>query len=447
MKPIKKYFGTDGIRGRVGDAVINPEFMVKLGWAAGKILGTQPGSTILIGKDTRISGYLLESALQAGLSAAGVNVGLLGPMPTPAIAYLTRNLTAQAGIVISASHNAYQDNGIKIFDGHGFKLADAIECAIETELQQPLKTVAPSQLGKAKRINDAADRYVACCKKILPGTEPLNRLNIAIDCAHGANYHIAPQLFRALGATVIELGTKPNGLNINQHCGSTQPEQLQHTVVAKQADLGIAFDGDGDRVLMVDHNGAIVDGDEILYIIAKHLHRQQQLTGGVVGTLMSNYGLEAALNELGIPFVRAAVGDRHVVEQLKAKQWQLGGETSGHIVHLGHTTTGDGIMIALQVLAVLLASGESLQTLKAGMTKMPQTLLNIRSNGTVDLNQQPTIVTAVNDANKQLHGKGRVLLRPSGTEPLIRIMVEGEDHVQNDQIAQQLAAVVAQAAD
>lgn len=442
MSVQRQYFGTDGIRGRVGEHPITAEFVLKLGWAVGKVLSPEGGGKVLIGKDTRISGYMFESALEAGLSAAGVDIHLLGPMPTPAIAYLTRTLRAQAGIVISASHNLYYDNGIKFFSNTGSKISDEIEHAIEQQLAKPMQTVDSAKLGKAIRVVDAAGRYIEFCKSTVAAQLTLKNIRIVVDCAHGATYHIAPDVLRELGAEVIEHGVEPNGLNINAECGSTQTKMLQELVLQHSADVGIALDGDGDRLVMVDAKGEIVDGDELLYIIAKKYHTEKRLEGGVVGTLMSNLGLELALRDLAIPFERAQVGDRYVLETLQRKGWSLGGESSGHIIWLNATTTGDGIIAALQVMAAMQQTGLALHTLKSGMVKFPQVLLNVRKSATANLLQQPNIVSAVKAAEKQLAGKGRVLLRMSGTEPLVRIMVEGEDAEQVKTIAQTLAEVM-----
>lgn len=441
----RKYFGTDGIRGRVGDYPVTAEFMLKLGWAAGRVLGGNRGDRVIIGKDTRISGYMFESALEAGLSAAGVDVRLLGPMPTPAIAYLTRTLHACAGIVISASHNAYADNGIKFFSSEGTKLPDAVELAIEAELDKEMVTVESDRLGKAERVSDAAGRYIEFCKSTIPLTLSLKGLKIVVDCANGATYHVAPCVFDELGADVITIGVEPDGLNINQACGSTQPELLQNAVLEHRADLGIALDGDGDRLMMVDHRGELVDGDELLFIIARSRQREGALKGGVVGTLMSNLGLEHALQSHNIDFVRANVGDRYVLELLQQRNCMIGGESSGHIICLDRTTTGDGIVSALQVLAAMVKSGSTLNELKAGMKKYPQCMINVPVSGKVELNSTPVVQDAVKSAEQRLAGRGRVLLRPSGTEPLVRVMVEGEDAQQVSEEADQLASVVAAA--
>ena len=439
---IKNFFGTDGIRGRVGDEPITAEFMLKLGWASGKVFSKEGRGLILIGKDTRVSGYMFESALEAGLASAGVDVALLGPMPTPGIAYLTRTFNASAGIVISASHNAYYDNGVKFFSGAGAKLDDDVELAIESQLESVMKMVASDQIGKVSRINDAAGRYIEFCKSCFPSQFNLRGVKIALDCAHGATYHVAPNVLRELGASVIELGTEPDGFNINAEGGSTKPELLKKSVLAEGADLGIALDGDGDRVIMVDSTGEVVDGDELLFIIANAEHRSKRLNGGVVGTQMSNFGLEEALSEKKIPFVRVGVGDRYVLSELNKRKWVLGGESSGHIICLNVTTTGDGIISALQVLAAMLESYSSLEELKAGMTKYPQNMINVACRQKVDLGSQAAIAKAVARTEKKLGGCGRVLLRPSGTEPVVRVMVEGEDAALVASLTQDLARVV-----
>jgi len=441
----KKYFGTDGIRGRVGDYPVTAEFMLKLGWAAGRVLGGNRGDRVIIGKDTRISGYMFESALEAGLSAAGVDVRLLGPMPTPAIAYLTRTLHACAGIVISASHNAYADNGIKFFSGEGTKLPDEVELAIEAELDRDMMTVESDRLGKAERVSDAAGRYIEFCKSTIPLTMSLKGLKIVVDCANGATYHVAPSVFDELGADVLDIGVDPDGLNINQSCGSTQPELLQKIVLEHQADVGIALDGDGDRVIMVDHKGELVDGDELLFIIALSRQQEGTLQGGVIGTLMSNLGLEHALQSHNIEFSRANVGDRYVLELLQQSNSLIGGESSGHIICLDRTTTGDGIVSALQVLATMVRSGKTLHELKTGMKKYPQRMINVPVSGKVELDNTPSVQDAIKSAEQRLAGRGRVLLRPSGTEPLVRVMVEGEDAQQVSDEADQLASIVAAA--
>ncbi len=438
----RKYFGTDGIRGHVGQFPITPDFMLKLGWAAGMAFRQQGKCRILIGKDTRISGYMFESALEAGLSAAGADVMLLGPMPTPAIAYLTRTFHAEAGIVISASHNPHYDNGIKFFSGQGTKLPDEVEVMIEQLLDQPMTVVESAQLGKVSRINDAAGRYIEFCKSSVPSSTDFSGLKLVVDCAHGATYKVAPSVFRELGAQVVTLSAQPNGLNINDQCGSTHLDALQAAVLSNQADLGIAFDGDGDRVLMVDRHGRAVDGDELLFLIARDLHERNKLHGGVVGTLMSNLGLELALQELGIPFVRAKVGDRYVVGELLARDWQLGGENSGHILCCQHTTTGDAIIAALQVLMALKRRGQKLDEALVGLRKCPQVLINVRFAGGVDPVEHPAVQQACADVTARMAGRGRVLLRKSGTEPLVRVMVEGDDEAQVRGYAEELAQIV-----
>ncbi|MGL5947872.1 MAG: phosphoglucosamine mutase, partial [Aeromonas sp.] len=426
----RKYFGTDGVRGKVGDYPITPEFVMKLGWAAGKVLSQQGTKKVLIGKDTRISGYMLESALEAGLSAAGLKAILMGPMPTPAVAYLTRTFRAEAGIVISASHNPFYDNGIKFFSASGTKLPDEVELAIEAQLDQPLTCVAAHELGKAVRIDDAAGRYIEFCKSTFPSHMNLEGLKIVVDCGHGATYHIAPSVFRELGAEVITMGCAPDGLNINDGVGSTAPAALVAKVLECGADLGVAFDGDGDRLIMVDETGYLIDGDEILYIIARDALRNGRLKGGVVGTLMANMGLEVALESLGIPFVRANVGDRYVLEMMEERGWRIGGENSGHIICLDQTTTGDGIVAALQVLTALRSAQMPLVKLRSGMSKFPQILVNVRFTEGTDPLSNAAVQAAVAAAEAELGNRGRVLLRKSGTEPLVRVMVEGEHEVQ-----------------
>ncbi|UTW09287.1 phosphoglucosamine mutase [Pseudomonas benzenivorans] len=440
----RKYFGTDGIRGRVGEFPITPDFMLKLGWAAGMAFRKQGKCRILIGKDTRISGYMFESALEAGLLAAGADVMLLGPMPTPAIAYLTRTFHAEAGIVISASHNPHHDNGIKFFSGQGTKLPDEVELMIEELLDTPMTVVDSGQLGKVSRVHDAAGRYIEFCKSSVPSSTDFAGLKLVIDCAHGAAYKVAPSVFRELGAQVTVLSAQPNGLNINDGCGSTHMDALQAEVVAQQADLGIAFDGDADRVLMVDHTGALVDGDELLFIIARDLQERGKLHGGLVGTLMSNLGLELACADLGIPFVRAKVGDRYVIAELLARSWQLGGENSGHLVCFHHTTTGDAVIAALQVLLALKRRGQSLAESRQGMRKCPQVLVNVRFGGGEDPLEHPAVQDASARVTERMAGRGRVLLRKSGTEPLVRVMVEGDDENQVRGYADELAKVVAE---
>jgi phosphoglucosamine mutase len=439
---IRKYFGTDGIRGRVGEGHITPDFVLKLGWAAGRVLGKQPGSKILVGKDTRISGYMFESALQAGLVAAGVNIHLLGPMPTPGIAYLTRTLHAQAGIVISASHNPHHDNGIKFFSGDGLKLPDQVELQIENMLERPMTMVESGLLGKAYRVGDAAGRYIEFCKSTIPWGMSFQGLHLVVDCANGAAYDVAPHVFSELGAKVTAIGVEPDGININAGVGSTHIQTLQQEVRQQGADLGIALDGDGDRVIMVDEDGTVVDGDEILYIIAHSRHRTGGLQGSVVGTHMSNLGLEHALQRLGIGFERTQVGDRYIMERLQEHGWILGGEPSGHIICLDRTTTGDGIIAALQVLAEMVQHGQSLKELRQAVEKYPQLLINVRLEQEVDVMASLRMREAVQSAESELAEHGRVLLRPSGTEPLLRVMVEGSDPGQVSAIATQLAAVV-----
>ena len=439
-----KVFGTDGVRGPCGVYPITPEFMLKLGWAAGKVFAESGRSKILIGKDTRISGYMFESALQAGLSAAGVDVLLLGPMPTPAIAYLTRTFHADAGIVISASHNGYQDNGIKFFSAQGTKLPDTMEAAIEAKLQEPMGCVAAEMLGKARRINDAAGRYIEFCKGTVGPHTSLKGLKMVLDCAHGATYHIGPNVFHELGADVTSIGIDPDGMNINQECGSTSIATMRKVVRLQEADLGIALDGDGDRVIMVDHLGEEVDGDELMFIIAADQKRQGLLEGGVVGTQMSNLGMELGLKELGIDFARAKVGDRYVMQELKSRGWLLGGESSGHLICRNLTSTGDGIVAALQVLQAMQRTGKSLHELKSEMRKMPQSLVNVRFPTRVDLSDYPAVQDQVDVIEERLAGKGRVLLRPSGTEPVVRVMVEGENAELVSQFAQELAHDVQQ---
>jgi phosphoglucosamine mutase len=447
----KQYFGTDGIRGRVGESVINPEFVMKLGYAAGRVLASQEQlpkgqrPTVLIGKDTRISGYMLEAALEAGLSAAGVDVLLTGPMPTPAVAYLTRALRAQAGIVISASHNPYYDNGIKFFSAQGTKLADDVEFAIEAELEKPMQVMESASLGKARRVDDAAGRYIEFCKSTFPNHLDLRGLKIVLDCAHGATYHVAPDVFHELGAEVIAIGNQPDGLNINEQVGSTHPQALQKAVLAQQADLGIAFDGDGDRVMMVDGSGQLLDGDQLLYIIAMGLYAKGKLKGGVAGTLMTNLALEHALQKHQIPFGRAKVGDRYVLELLQSKNWKLGGENSGHILTLDKHSSGDAIIAALQVLHSLRESGKTLQQLGADLELYPQVLINVTTKHKLDL-EQNAVQDAVKQAETALNGEGRVLLRASGTEPKIRVMVEGLNQSLVQAQAEALAEVIRQLA-
>ncbi|MGJ0623698.1 phosphoglucosamine mutase [Xenorhabdus bovienii] len=438
----RKYFGTDGIRGKVGDSPITPDFVLKLGWAAGKVLARHGSRKIIIGKDTRISGYMLESALEAGLAAAGLSASFTGPMPTPAVAYLTRTFRAEAGIVISASHNPYYDNGIKFFSIDGTKLPDNVEEAIEAEMEKPLTCVESAELGRANRIVDAAGRYIEFCKGTFPSEQSLNGLKVVLDCANGATYHIAPNVLRELGANVVTIGCEPNGININEECGATDVRLLQKRVQEEQADVGLAFDGDGDRIIMVDHLGQKVDGDQILYIIAREALRQGQLRGGAVGTLMSNMGLELALKQLGIPFERAKVGDRYVLEKLQEKGWRLGAENSGHVILLDKTTTGDGIVAGLQVLSAMVRNNMSLHDLCSGMKLLPQILVNVRFMGDNDPLQSEPVLEAVKSVEAELNGRGRVLLRKSGTEPLIRVMVEGEDEELVTALAHRIADAV-----
>lgn len=449
----RRYFGTDGVRGKVGEVPITPDFVMRLGYAAGRVLashepnqhkGTRP--SVLIGKDTRISGYMLEAALEAGLAAAGVDVMLTGPMPTPAVAYLTRALRAQVGIVITASHNPFEDNGIKFFSAEGTKLPDEVEREIEAELDKPMQVVTSAQLGKARRIDDAAGRYIEFCKGSFPNAMDLRGLKIVLDCAHGATYHVAPSVFHELGAEVVVIGNQPDGLNINLDCGSTHTAALCKAVVQHQADLGIAFDGDGDRVLMADSSGKLLDGDQLLYIIAMHRKQRGKLEGGVVGTLMTNLALEHALAGAEIPFARAKVGDRYVLELLARNGWQLGGENSGHILALDRHSSGDGIIAALQVLQAMIASGKTLAELGAGLMLYPQVLINVTVKQRFNPETELSLQQAVAAAEADLDGKGRVLLRASGTEPKIRVMVEGISAEQTRNLAERIAAVVRQVA-
>ncbi|OOF58347.1 phosphoglucosamine mutase [Rodentibacter myodis] len=438
----RKYFGTDGVRGKVGTYPITPDFALKLGWAAGKVLASQGSKTVLIGKDTRISGYMLESALEAGLAAAGLSAAFTGPMPTPAIAYLTRTFRAEAGIVISASHNPYYDNGIKFFSAQGTKLPDEIEEAIEAMLEQPMDCVESAELGKASRINDAAGRYIEFCKGTFPAHLGLEGYKIVVDCANGATYHIAPNVLRELGAEVIEIGTDPNGVNINEKCGATDVRALQEKVLEVKADVGLAYDGDGDRIMMVDHLGNKVDGDQILFIIAREALRSGQLKGGVVGTLMSNMSLEIALKMLGVPFVRANVGDRYVLEKMVEHGWTLGGENSGHIIISDKNTTGDGIIASLAVLSAMVQHKLSLNELAGAVKLFPQVLINVRFAGGTNPLESEAVKTVAAEVEKRLEGKGRILLRKSGTEPLIRVMVECQDAELAQQCAEEIAEAV-----
>lgn len=438
----RKYFGTDGVRGKVGTYPITPDFALKLGWAAGKVLASQGSRTVLIGKDTRISGYMLESALEAGLAAAGLTAAFTGPMPTPAVAYLTRTFRLEAGIVISASHNPYYDNGIKFFSAEGTKLPDHIEEAIEAMLDQPMDCVESAELGKARRINDAAGRYIEFCKSTFPAHLGLDGYKIVVDCANGATYHIAPNVLRELGAEVIEIGATPNGININEKCGATDVKALQEKVLETKADVGLAYDGDGDRIMMVDHLGNKVDGDQILFIIAREALRSGQLKGGVVGTLMSNMSLEIALKMLGVPFVRANVGDRYVLEKMVEHNWTLGGENSGHIIIADKNTTGDGIIASLAVLSAMVQHRLSLNELASAVKLFPQVLINVRFAGGDNPLESEAVKAVAADVEKRLEGKGRILLRKSGTEPLIRVMVECEDGALAKQCAEEIAEAV-----
>ena len=438
----RKYFGTDGVRGKVGTNPITPDFVLKLGWAAGKVLATQGSRVVLIGKDTRISGYMLESALEAGLAAAGLSAAFTGPMPTPAVAYLTRTFRAEAGIFISASHNPYYDNGIKFFSTQGTKLPDEVEEAIEAMLEQPMDCVESAELGRASRIKDAAGRYIEFCKSTFPAHLSLENYKIVVDCANGATYEIAPSVMRELGAEVIEIGTEPDGMNINEKCGATDIKALQAKVLEVKADVGLAYDGDGDRLIMVDHLGNKVDGDQVLFIIAREALREGRLNGGVVGTLMSNMSLELALKQLAIPFVRANVGDRYVLEQMQERGWGLGGENSGHIIIADRNTTGDGIIASLAVLTAMAKHRLSLNELADAVKLFPQVLINVRFAGGDNPLESDAVKTVAADVEKRLAGKGRILLRKSGTEPLIRVMVECEDGVLAQKCAEEIADAV-----
>ena len=440
----RKYFGTDGVRGRVGEHPITADWILRLGRAAGIVLAGNDKRGVVIGKETRVSGYMFESALEAGLAAAGANVLLLGPMPTPAVAYLTRTLYACAGIVISASHNPYEDNGIKFFSAEGEKLPDAVEQAIEDELDQPFVTVDSAHMGKASRVDDAAGRYIEFCKGTMPFGTLLSGIRIALDCAHGSTYRVAPAVLRELGAKVHVIGNNPNGMNINDGCGSNNPGAMQAHVVESGADVGIALDGDGDRVVFADREGNLVDGDDLLYIIASTRKQEGSLTGGVVGTVMTNFGLEKALSELGVPFVRTAVGDRHIHRALVERDWVLGGEASGHLLSLDRTSTGDGIVSALQILEIMVRTGKSLSELRDGMLKYPQIMINVPVSASAreQLSDSENINRALRDVENELNGKGRVILRPSGTEPLIRVTLEGSDSSQVERLASQLADTV-----
>jgi phosphoglucosamine mutase len=443
---MRKHFGTDGVRGTVGRSPMTPDFVLRLGYAAGKVLsgeGSHPA--VLIGKDTRISGYMLESALEAGFSAAGIDVHMCGPMPTPAVAYLTRALRLTAGVVISASHNPYPDNGIKFFSGDGFKLPDATEAMIEAEMERPMGCNEAAKLGKVWRVDDAAGRYIEFCKSTFPTQLDLKGLKIVVDCAHGAAYHVAPHVFHELGADVVAIGAKPDGFNINEQVGATAPASLRKEVSSQKADLGIALDGDGDRVLIVDAAGRGYDGDELLFAIAKHRSGKEKLAG-VAGTLMTNFAFEKAMARLGIAFGRAKVGDRYVLELMREKGWQLGGENSGHLICLDKHTTGDGIVSALQVLHAMRESGRSLAELTAELVMFPQVLLNVAVPRGFDWQKVPAITAARNAAEESLNGKGRVLLRPSGTEPVLRVMVEGEPKEVIESAANSIASAVRRAA-
>jgi phosphoglucosamine mutase len=441
----RNYFGTDGVRGKVGNYPITADFVLKLGWAAGRVFcrDQKKDPTVLIGKDTRVSGYMFESALEAGLAAAGVNIRLLGPMPTPAISYLTRTFRAEAGIVISASHNPYYDNGIKFFGPDGLKLSDDVEYLIESELDHPMTTVESARLGKASRITDAEGRYIEFCKSTVSSGTNFSGLKLVVDCAHGATYHIAPHVFSEMGASVVSIGVSPNGFNINEEVGATNPKALVAKVLETGADLGVALDGDGDRLILVDHEGVVVDGDEILFIIAQSLRSKGDLNGPVVGTLMTNLGLEHALSRLGIELKRAAVGDRYVMEMMLKSSSLLGGESSGHIICRQLISTGDGIVAALQVIEAMRSSGKSLSELRRGMDKYPQTLVNVRTKERVNLESVPAIQRVKGEVERELGDEGRVLLRSSGTEPLIRVMVEGVDASKVKGLAQKLADAVA----
>ncbi|HHL19013.1 MAG TPA: phosphoglucosamine mutase [Thiothrix sp.] len=441
----RKYFGTDGIRGTIGKFPMTPDFALKLGWAAGKVLSNNSNPLAVIGKDTRISGYMLESALQAGLVAAGLDILLVGPMPTPAVSYLTRTFRASAGIVISASHNPYYDNGIKFFSANGTKLDDAIEMKIEAYLEKDIVTVSSDYLGKAVRVEDAAGRYIEFCKRSVPAEMSLNGLRLVVDCANGATYHVTPSVLEELGAEVIPIYNEPNGVNINKECGATSLSNLQKNVKTYRANVGIALDGDGDRLMMVDEQGDVVDGDEIIAILAKHRLEHESLSGDVVGTLMSNLGLEKAIQNMHVGFRRANVGDRYVMEQLRACNGVLGGEGSGHIIIRDRIETGDGTIAALQVLHAMVVSGKTLHELKQVMEKYPQILINVPIQKKINLDKAKGIQASVKNVEEKLGNKGRVLLRASGTEPLIRVMVEGEDLMVITELAEQIAEAVRKA--
>lgn len=438
----RKYFGTDGIRGEVGSEIINPELVLKLGWAVGRVLANHHPKKVLIGKDTRVSGYMLESALEAGLAAAGADVRLLGPMPTPAIAYLTQTLRAQAGIVISASHNLFQDNGIKFFSAEGGKIPEEMELAIEAEMAKKMTLVQPAELGKAARIYDAPGRYIEFCKATIPSLTRLSGLKIVVDCANGATYHIAPKVFSELGAEVVAIADQPDGFNINDGCGSTKPQWLQKQVLEYNADLGVALDGDGDRVILVDAKGQLINGDQVIYIIAKDRHQRGTLCGGVVGTQMSNYALEREINLMGVTFQRARVGDRYVLEALHENGWKIGGEPSGHVVCLDKTTTGDGIVAALQVLAIMVKQDKTLEELAQGISLYPQAMVNYKTENAAQLMSDTRLKTLVSDAEQHLQQTARILVRASGTEPILRLMIEGQDLEKINLHAQEMAAEI-----
>ncbi len=438
----RKYFGTDGVRGRVGDFPITPDFAVKLGWAAGTVLSANGNNRVLMGKDTRLSGYMLESALEAGLLSAGVSVEFLGPMPTPAVAYLTRNFRAAAGIVISASHNPYYDNGIKFFSDAGSKLPDSVEAEIERLLDEPIQCVPSENMGRASRIDDAPGRYIEFCKSVFPGDLSLSGLKVVVDCAHGATYHIAPDVLRELGADIWEIGTEPNGININDKCGATHLDALRDKVRETRADLGFALDGDGDRIMMVTASGRIVDGDDILFILARAAQQDGLLQGGIVGTLMSNFALEKFFTDRRIPFVRAKVGDRYVMEELVKRDWRIGGENSGHIINRQYHSTGDGIIAGLQVLTAMQREQKTLDELLTGYTKFPQALVNVRFTAGTDPLKADNVQAVVTEVEQALGNNGRVLLRKSGTEPLIRVMVEGQDAKTVKSFADEIASEV-----
>ena len=443
----KQFFGTDGVRGRVGVEPMTAGTVLKLGWAAGKVLASGGNREVLIGKDTRISGYMFESALEAGLASAGIHSRLLGPMPTPAVAYLTSTFRAAAGIVISASHNPFYDNGLKFFSTEGSKLPDSMELEIERLMSEPMTTVDSADLGRATRVDDAAGRYIEFCKSTFLSGLRLDGLKIVVDASNGAGYDIAHRVFDELGANVIPVGAEPNGLNINKDCGATAPDNLRAHVLLERADVGVALDGDGDRIIMVDHRGDIVDGDEILYVLARARKQSGSLVGGVVGTLMSNLGLEHALADMDIPFARSKVGDRYVMELLREKGWELGGENSGHVICLDRVTTGDATVAALQVLSVMRQTGESLSSLRSGMKLYPQVLVNVPIKEKVNIDDHAEIQAAVQHAEQQLGDSGRVLLRPSGTEPLVRVMVEGQVANDVEAICNNVARAVGDALD